>query len=374
MIEINIFASLFLAFMFLLLFFRKETALPNKVLALALLVPALNFANNIFILSVGIETFPWLFFIVQVTATLFAPLTYYYITLMTGMRHPERHRWLLGISLLIVLYGIYIAVRFAMMHDSWQENYLQGIQKGPYPADMLIYSVIFFLHQLLYFSLNAIEVRQYRNEMAEQVSSLTAVKTTYLSRFVSLLWLLTLLTVILYGTINTIYVEYIFLPIVMVTIVFFMVYHAFNQHAVFTLQEYSRYLENVPLANNEPYRKKKTVQTCIETNALFLQIQHHILDATLYRNPEITLQSVATTMEKPMYLLADAIKSSGTTFYEMIRKIRVEKAKEILSDKKLNYTIEAIAYEVGFNSRTSFYRAFKKFEGKDPSQIIKENR
>jgi AraC-like DNA-binding protein len=36
-----------------------------------------------------------------------------------------------------------------------------------------------------------------------------------------------------------------------------------------------------------------------------------------------------------------------------------------------NYTIVAIGLEAGFNSKASFYRAFRKFEGMTPSEYQK---
>ena len=50
------------------------------------------------------------------------------------------------------------------------------------------------------------------------------------------------------------------------------------------------------------------------------------------------------------------------------------KAKKMfVSEKYKSLTILAIAQEVGFNSKSAFYNAFKKHCGVSPSRFIKEH-
>ena len=59
------------------------------------------------------------------------------------------------------------------------------------------------------------------------------------------------------------------------------------------------------------------------------------------------------------------------SFDELVNKSRVEYFVEIIKDPKYkNYTIEALALEVGFTSRQRFYQPFKKYHGGNPSDLI----
>ncbi len=59
------------------------------------------------------------------------------------------------------------------------------------------------------------------------------------------------------------------------------------------------------------------------------------------------------------------------SFDELINKSRVEYFVEIIKDAKFkNYTVEALALEVGFSSRQRFYQPFKKYHGGNPSDLI----
>ena len=59
------------------------------------------------------------------------------------------------------------------------------------------------------------------------------------------------------------------------------------------------------------------------------------------------------------------------SFEELLNKARVEYFVEIIKDIKFkNYTVEALALEVGFSSRQRFYQPFKKYHGGNPSDLI----
>ena len=57
------------------------------------------------------------------------------------------------------------------------------------------------------------------------------------------------------------------------------------------------------------------------------------------------------------------------SFYEMIASYRIEESKSILADpSKIHHTIEDVADDVGYNSKSAFNRSFKKIEGITPSE------
>ncbi|MGK0448800.1 MAG: YesN/AraC family two-component response regulator, partial [Polaribacter sp.] len=64
--------------------------------------------------------------------------------------------------------------------------------------------------------------------------------------------------------------------------------------------------------------------------------------------------------------------NSDLNFNDYINSLRVNEAKEMLFNIEYeNYTIIAIGLEAGFNSKSSFYSAFKKFTNKTPNEYKK---
>jgi len=64
----------------------------------------------------------------------------------------------------------------------------------------------------------------------------------------------------------------------------------------------------------------------------------------------------------------------GTTFHAYINSHRVDEACQRLSDPSYrDFSILAIAHEVGFNSKTSFNRIFKQHTRMTPTQYARKH-
>ena len=100
---------------------------------------------------------------------------------------------------------------------------------------------------------------------------------------------------------------------------------------------------------------------------------HHIDKEKPYLEPELTLAQLSEQTNIPSHYLSQVINEKMQyNFLDFINKYRVQEAKAKLADSKFNhYTIIAIAFEAGFNSKTTFYAAFKKFADTTPSSFRK---
>lgn len=59
-------------------------------------------------------------------------------------------------------------------------------------------------------------------------------------------------------------------------------------------------------------------------------------------------------------------KHYGESFTEVLNRLRVDKAKELLDDP--SYRVYEVAEQVGFLNTTYFFRVFKKQEGCTPAE------
>ena len=99
-------------------------------------------------------------------------------------------------------------------------------------------------------------------------------------------------------------------------------------------------------------------------------IDKRIKQGQLYMDPDITLDSLADTLEiMPRDLSMIINRHFGANFYTFINSYRIEEAKKMLKDQAMkNITITEIYLAVGFNSKSVFYTFFKKLEGVTPTK------
>lgn len=89
-----------------------------------------------------------------------------------------------------------------------------------------------------------------------------------------------------------------------------------------------------------------------------------------YRNPLINLTQLSKKTGIPSNRISMVInEKTGKNLNELINKHRIEDAQEIMKQQRSQSKILDIAFEVGFNSKSTFNTAFKKYTGFTPSEF-----
>jgi AraC-like DNA-binding protein len=91
-----------------------------------------------------------------------------------------------------------------------------------------------------------------------------------------------------------------------------------------------------------------------------------------YLNPELTLSELAEKLRTNTSILSQVINAGfNKNFNDFVNEYRVEAFKQKAQSPDFQHlTLLAIAYECGFNSKTTFNRAFKKVTNLMPSEFI----
>jgi AraC-like DNA-binding protein len=99
-----------------------------------------------------------------------------------------------------------------------------------------------------------------------------------------------------------------------------------------------------------------------------------ILKEKLFENAELNLPDLSKKLNTNVSLLSKIInKGFGLNFNDLINKYRVEAIIKLLQNgEHKKQTLLSIAYECGFNSKTTFNRAFKKQTNLSPQDYIKQ--
>jgi AraC-like DNA-binding protein len=96
------------------------------------------------------------------------------------------------------------------------------------------------------------------------------------------------------------------------------------------------------------------------------------IDEKIYKDNGISLESLSDKLGTTRHNASQIINESfNMNFFELINKFRIEEAINILeSDLYGNLHIIDVAYEVGFNNKVTFNKAFKKQTSQTPSEFI----
>lgn len=106
------------------------------------------------------------------------------------------------------------------------------------------------------------------------------------------------------------------------------------------------------------------------------KIKSTIINEKLYLNPKLSLMQLSEILNLSEGYISQVFNAnSDTNFTDFINQLRIEVSKQMLTSTDFkNYTVESIGLECGFNSKSSFYTAFKKFTNKTPVQYKKDVR
>jgi AraC-like DNA-binding protein len=105
------------------------------------------------------------------------------------------------------------------------------------------------------------------------------------------------------------------------------------------------------------------------------QLENLMLEEQLYLDPEISITKLARQLNtNDKYLSQLFNQQLNSTFNDYINSMRIiEACRMMTSTGKQVKSIDQIAEDAGFRSRSAFYSAFKKYTGVTPAFFMKSN-
>lgn len=360
------------------LIFRKNNSTPNYVLALIFIIPGLYFIDNLLIVNGWLNKIPYFFFTVQIIANLFPVAVYYYVHLLLTDKIIF-HKYLSVGSFLLLFFSITLTVYFALQDESFKQSFITKLLSDDYPLLMTLYNIAFYVWQMVYLIVVNKEIKAYKIKISNVLSHTEKLKVRFVKQFMQLLAILNLGLVLFYMLLPMPIVDYGILPVIVTVIYLFIIYYTIKNNAVFNTQSYQELVtENIPInvIETEPKTIVKSSDSSLYKNEkhelIAKKIEAVLYDYKSYRNPEFKLSNLAEQINEQPYVTSYTLNQHfNKSFFDIVNELRVRDAEERLKtfDPKKD-KIEAIAYEVGFNSRAAFYRSFKKITGKNPTDFV----
>tara|TARA_R110001632_G_scaffold12153_4_gene42654 strand:+ start:5 stop:1366 length:1362 start_codon:yes stop_codon:yes gene_type:complete len=115
---------------------------------------------------------------------------------------------------------------------------------------------------------------------------------------------------------------------------------------------------------------KKESLTITNDNAYYKELCYLLEKEKMYRDPDLSLKRIAHKLDISGTYLSQLVNTlSGSNLSDFINEYRVKDAQRLLTHPNYTrYPILSIGLESGFNSKSTFYAAFKKHAGMTPSK------
>ncbi len=162
-----------------------------------------------------------------------------------------------------------------------------------------------------------------------------------------------------------------FVPLIFLSNLF----EAFRMNSL-TLEEYFIETSEEPQEEEESQEKYQNSNLDEERLAkLSLKIKYLFEQEKIFKSPTLNSAQLAKKVGIPAYQLSQVINIGlDTSFFELLSSYRIEYVKHLLKQEdSADKNIIDMAYEAGFNSKSAFNTAFKRYTGMTPSQYQEEH-
>ena len=336
-------------FLAALLFSNRSSRRSSWEIVLLLLGFSLVLIQYVFFWTGYQKVYPYVHFFDNAWYLLFGPLTYGYLRrwFVQGKRLGWYHYLPATIAFVLSVFYIFKTDAFTNYEEVGQEYAFYFFQslRSPWIGVLSLFVYQFNIWDLI------------RSQDNSPTSQWLAVRRKWTR---SLAWLYTIFTIAYVSYYLLVRLEF-FNPywdygisFTMTFAIYTIGYFVFKEPAVFNgellhkLFTGSSQPEELPETNSEQAAEK------------FQQLCDHIQTEKSYLNPDLRLSLLADEIQVPLHELSQLINQVGNTnFNTLINDYRLKAAVDLLVNNG-NDSVQSIFYKVGFNSKSAFYKAFKR--------------
>jgi len=132
-------------------------------------------------------------------------------------------------------------------------------------------------------------------------------------------------------------------------------------------------ISKMPLVNPANFLTQEQYFTQEELQVWKIKVEEIMAVSRPYLNPTLTLADLAKALQTNDITTSRVIyEGFQLCFYDFINAYRIDYLVQLSKNKDYqHYTTLGLAYEAGFNAKSTFYRVFKKHKKTTPAVYLK---
>lgn len=235
-----------------------------------------------------------------------------------------------------------------------------------------IYIGLILFQALFYTGLSYLTIRKHQKRIQQFSSNTEGINLNWLEYIILIFFAITIVYVIYNLSYNSTSLNA-FINIAFLLVVYFVAYYSLKQKEIYPVEEKQR--DELISINNEVESEeiKRKLISDEELLRIKTDLENVMEKEKLYLDSELNLIKLSEQLSVSTHHLSYVINTGfKKNFFQFVNEYRIDHAKILLKNNSANkLSILGIAYESGFNSKTSFNTTFKKFTDQTPSEFKK---
>jgi len=336
---------------------KKSPQVQDKILSAWLFLLAIEF------LTCALDFIFWDIPLLSSSFLLFNPAFFLYIKSLTKPDFKLKPIQLLHLAPFL----IFEAAAYILQEKSTLYNFFETDSTQWFRFSFSIASIISWI---VYNYISAIMVFRHRKRLENEFSTIESGKSLKWLLFIVIFYNLYCGFAVILGILTVSVPEvslsqYIYTYSALLILIYILGFYGLRQQKIFLP-------ETIEITAKETYQnsllsaeRKKTIKHAV---IKYVETQKAWL------NPDLNMNILSENLKIPKHQITEVLNSEiGKNFFRFINEYRIDEVKKLLSDPKNNYSIEAIGYECGFNSKSAFFTVFKNITGMTPSMYKDKN-